>query len=251
MIQRVENKILEARTIFGIKSYPGDFFSYLIDQEDYIEKYNLIVFKEDLDKLSGFISYENQYAYIGINYKRPIGHQNLTLSHELGHYFLHKGLCFSDEKLLINYNIDTEQEAFDFGFEILYPSRYFETDMQYIISHDLLISGQESELGKFVDGLCHKYFLSFDVVLRKLLYYFRQNPNKNLRLYKEKINKSLGKKYTHLDKNFHIANGSTFSCKSLYPYEYLRELIKKSAQAGSISPATGEAILFSHGIEAE
>ena len=90
MTRNVLNAINTARKAFEIESFPGDFFERLM-MGNYIDKYKLLLFKEDIDKLSGFIGYGvDGFAVICVNYKRPVGHQNFTLAHEVGHWFLHK-----------------------------------------------------------------------------------------------------------------------------------------------------------------
>ena len=82
-----------------------------------------MLFKEDIDKLSWFIGYGgNDLAVICINYKRTYGHQNFTLAHELGHWFLHKGVSSSVDDRVLGYSSDkVELEANDFASELLYP----------------------------------------------------------------------------------------------------------------------------------
>ena len=97
MTKNILEAVNKAREFFEIKGFPGDFFSRL-EEVDYTDKYNLILFKEDIDKLSGFIGYgANGMAVICVNYKRPLGRQNFTLAHEIGHWFLHKGKSISDD----------------------------------------------------------------------------------------------------------------------------------------------------------
>lgn len=91
LTRNVLNAINAARKAFEIESFPGGFFERLM-MGNYIDKYKLLLFKEDIDKLSGFIGYGvDGFAVICVNYKRPVGHQNFTLAHEVGHWFLHKG----------------------------------------------------------------------------------------------------------------------------------------------------------------
>ena len=56
MTKYILEAVNKAREFFEIKGFPGDFFSQL-EEVDYTDKYNLILFKEDIDKLSGFIGY--------------------------------------------------------------------------------------------------------------------------------------------------------------------------------------------------
>lgn len=106
MIRNIFEAVNKARAFFEIEDYPGDFF-YHLEKMNYTEKYNILLFKEDIDKLSGFIGYgANNIAVICVNYKRSYGHQNFTLAHELGHWFLHKGRSISDADCALGYSSD-------------------------------------------------------------------------------------------------------------------------------------------------
>jgi len=145
IIDKVEN----AREFFDIKDFPSNLFE-LIQKKNYIDDYKLLLFKEDIGKLSGFIGYgENNLTVICINYKRTIGHQNFTFAHELGHWFLHNGNSISDDDACLFYLDGIEKEANDFAAELLYPvrkeiekslgkkiSEYFEKDF-YIPNENL------------------------------------------------------------------------------------------------------------------
>lgn len=239
--------VTKARKRFGIKQFPGNLFDFFEKSNfDYISKYKFIIFKEDLDKLSGFISYEKSYAFIGINYKRPIGHQNLTLAHELGHMLLHVSNSFSDVDCMGKSM--KEKEAFNFGMELLYPEKLFKEDNNYIQENALLNINKYKELAMFIDELCHKYFLSFDAILRRIAY-FNFKKSSGIKTMKKNINKAMGKeydnKYTHLDKNFHISDGSSYSVKDEEPYKRLTKLVEIADGNKLISPATAESILLS------
>lgn len=62
----MKSNILEAvnnaREFFGIGDYPGDFFSRL-DKVDYINKYGILLFKEDIDKKNLFMVTHTKYPY--------------------------------------------------------------------------------------------------------------------------------------------------------------------------------------------
>ena len=205
-MSELNTKLKIAREMFAIQDFPGDLFSFISKENNYIDKYQIVLFKEDLDKLHGFIAYEDNYTYIGINHKRPIGLQNLTLAHELGHRFLHMGTCFSDNNIESAYQKDAEGEAFDFGFQLLYPNACFDKDHKYIMDHSLFSIGNYRELGIYINDLCHKYFMSFTVILRSHL--FKEYKVNFMKAYMAEINKALGMKYTALDTNFYIAKNS-------------------------------------------
>ncbi|SHI24092.1 protein of unknown function [Sporobacter termitidis DSM 10068] len=240
-----EEKVKMARKVFCIQDFPGDLFTHITKSEEYIDRFKLIIFKEDLHKLHGFIAYEGDYTYVGINHKRPIYVQNLTLGHELGHRFLHEGMFYSDDKKSVEIGASKnteESEAFEFGRELLYPKSLFHEDDEYINKNSLLNPSQAKRLGLFINELCHKYYLSFETVLRWHLY---KNYKVNLYYqYIDSINDALGTKYTNLDTNFYIAKDSTYDKPSDAPYIHLHHLVKEAIEKNIISKATGEAILF-------
>ena len=126
MTQSVIGAVNNAGELFQIEDFPGNLFS-LLESQRYIERFSLLLFREDISKLSGFIGYgENGLFIICINYKRPIGHQNFTLAHELGHWLLHNGQSISDNVTNYTWSKDTkEQEANMFAGELLYPEKLF------------------------------------------------------------------------------------------------------------------------------
>lgn len=56
MTKNVIEAVNKARELFGIKDFPGNLF-HLFEKQNYIERFNLLLFKEDISKLSGFIGY--------------------------------------------------------------------------------------------------------------------------------------------------------------------------------------------------
>ena len=50
MTRNILEAVNNAREFFEIEDYPGDFFSRL-DKVDYTNKYGILLFKEDIDKL--------------------------------------------------------------------------------------------------------------------------------------------------------------------------------------------------------
>lgn len=52
----------EARDYLGLPKIPGNLFEQITEQKNYIDKYKIVIFKEDLDKLSGFIGYEKDFC---------------------------------------------------------------------------------------------------------------------------------------------------------------------------------------------
>lgn len=56
MTNKIDVAVKRAREFFEIKKIPGNFFE-LLGERNYIKDYNLLLFKEDIGKLSGFIGY--------------------------------------------------------------------------------------------------------------------------------------------------------------------------------------------------
>ena len=63
----MDSKIIEeARRFLGIEEYPGNLFNLFKNTEKIIKEKKIILFKEDIDKLSGFIGYNCGYTIICI-----------------------------------------------------------------------------------------------------------------------------------------------------------------------------------------
>lgn len=250
MTRKILEAVNKAREFFGIEDFPSNFFSRL-EVVDYADKYNLFLFKEDIDKLSGFIGYGiNGMTAICVNYKRPLGHQNFTLAHEIGHWFLHKGKSISDDDKVLGYSSDrVEQEANEFASELLYPEEYLVRDYHAAIQQDLFIVGNRAQLGKYVNELCHKYCLSFEMVLRRLLYKNRQG--KQYSKVRKEIEKALGGKIAeNFDKDFYVPNEELPQYQKLMkPYIELQRKVDYLVENGKIGKATGESIKLRNGVK--
>lgn len=243
MTKNVLEAVDKARELFEIEGFPSDFFMRL-EKVDYIKKYKFLLFKEDIDKLSGFIGYgANDMAVICVNYKRSQGHQNFTLAHEVGHWFLHKGKSISDDDRVLGYSSDrVEKEANEFAGELLYPEKYLVEDYYAAIQQDLFLTENRKKLGQYVNELCHKYCLSFETVLRRLLYKNRQV--KQYSKIRKEIEKALGGKISDsFDRDFYIVNESLPQYqKFMKPYKELEKKIDYLVENGKIGKATGESI---------
>jgi Zn-dependent peptidase ImmA (M78 family) len=240
----------KAREFFEIEDFPGDFFARL-EEVDYTNKYDLLLFKEDIDKLSGFIGYGlNDMAVICVNYKRSQGYQNFTLAHEVGHWFLHKGKSLSDDDSVLGYSSDSmEQEANEFAGELLYPETYLVRDYYVAIQQDLFFAGNRIQLGRYVDELCHKYCLSFEMVLRRLLY--KNKQGKQYRKVRKEIEKALGGKVSEsFDRDFYAVNEDLPQYqKFMKPYKELQKKVDYLVETGKIGKATGESIKLRNGVK--
>ncbi len=249
MTKNILEAVNNAREFFGIEDYPGDFFSRL-DKVDYTDKYRILLFKEDIDKLSGFIGYGvNNLAVICINYKRSYGHQNFTLAHELGHWFLHRGVSISDDDRVLYSSDKVEQEANGFASELLYPEELLVKDLFYAIRHDLLIESNRKVLGEYIDKLCHKYCLSYEMVLRKLLYKNRQGGQ--YKTIRKEIEKAIGGRISEIfEKDFYSVNEELPQYQRLMkPYLELDNKVDKLLTEGKIGKTTGESIKLRSGVE--
>lgn len=250
LTRNILEAVNKAREFFEIEGFPGDFFSRL-EAVDYTDKYNLLLFKEDIDKLSGFIGYgTNDMAVICVNYKRPLGRQNFTLAHEIGHWFLHKGKSISDDDSVLGYSSDrVEQEANEFAGELLYPEEYLVRDYHEAIRQDLFIVSNRAQLGKYVNELCHKYCLSFEMVLRRLLYKNRQGKQYNN--VRKGIEKALGGKIAEsFDGDFYLPNEKLPQYQKLMkPYVELQKKVDYLVENGKIGKATGESIKLRNGVK--
>lgn len=250
MTRNILEAVKEARVFFEIEDYPGDFFSRL-EKVNYTDKYNMLLFKEDIDKLSGFIGYGvNNIAVICVNYKRSYGHQNFTLAHEMGHLFLHKGVSISDDDRVLGYSSDRiEQEANEFAGELLYPERILVNDYYFAIQHDLFTLSNRKELGEYIDCLCHKYCLSYEMVLRRLLYKNRQ-VTQYFTIRKE-IEAAIGGKVSEIfERDFYAVNEELPQYQKLMkPYLELNNKVDRLVTAGKIGKATGEAIKLRNGVD--
>lgn len=249
MTKNVVEAVDEAREFFKIKDFPGNFFT-LFENQNYIDKYKLLLFKEDIGKLSGFIGYgENDLSVICINYKRPIGHQNFTLAHELGHWFMHKGQNISDDDKTCMYSKDTnEQEANAFAAELLYPEKLFIQDYEFLIENELLQADKRAELADCIDRFCHKYCLSFDMVFRKILYQKRQISEHHK--IKKEIENALGGKISEcFERDFYVPNENLLEYQQLRtPYIELEKKVDKLKELGKIGEATAESIQYRNGL---
>lgn len=250
MTKNVLEAVDKARKFFDVEGFPGDFFAHL-EKVDYTNKYKLLLFKEDIDKLSGFIGYgADGLAAICVNYKRSQGHQNFTLAHEIGHWFLHKGKSISDDDSVLGYSSDSmEQEANQFAGELLYPEEYLVRDYYAAIQQDMFFAGNRARLGKYVNELCHKYCLSFEMVLRRLLYKNRQG--KQYGKVRKEIEKAIaGKVSERLDRDFYAVNENLPQYQKLAkPYEELQRKIDYLVENGKIGKATGESIKLRNGVK--
>ena len=250
MTGNILNAINTARKVFEIESFPGDFFEHLM-MDNYTDRCRLLLFKEDIDKLSGFIGYGmNGFAVICVNYKRPMGHQNFTLAHEFGHWFMHKGQNISDDDKTCSYSSEiVEKEANAFASELLYPEECLVKDFHYAIQQDLFMVDNRAQLGNYVDQLCHKYCLSFEMVLRRLLY--RNRQAKQYDTVRKEIEKALGGKVAEsFDRNFYVPNRELPQYqKFMKPYEELQKKVDILVRQGKIGTATGESIKIRNGVK--
>lgn len=244
----VIEKVSTARDCFMIDKYPGNYFDFITRDENYMKKYNMILLKEDIGNLSGFIGYaDNGMAIICINYNRPICHQNFTFAHEIGHLFLHQGISISDSDEEINSFTGIEKEANEFASELLYPMKMFENDYSEIKAKDLLDPSKRLDLAIAINTLCLRYFISFEMVLRRVL--FKAYMIRDYKKIRTEIDKLTGNVSNYFDYNFYkVDNDHYYYQKHLLPYMTLKKNVDEMIKENRISYATGESILFRNGL---
>lgn len=242
----IEGKVQEAREFFEIKSYPGNFFDYIINTANYIDRYKFFLFKKKLGgKMSGFISYaNNKRTIICINPDRPIGHQNFTLAHEIGHLFLHYGENKDDTMADINGNNkeDKEQEAHQFAAEFIYPEKYVHKDLAYIKKNELFLAKNTIKFADYLDELCHKYFISFKFALCRILfeYHWKYDIKQKVR----SVYKQITPISKHYDPCFHTVNKEhAYYQEYIAPLDLMEQYTEKLINLEEISEETGKAII--------
>lgn len=249
LTDKIQESISVARESFNIDEFPGNLF-LLFEKEDYADKYRLLLFKENIDRLSGFIGYgDKNLTVICINYQRPIGHQNFTLAHELGHWFLHRGRNISDTDKNLYIQDSIEGEANNFASGLLYPKKLISQDYHDICEKGLLDTSKRKELAVYINELCQKYCLSFKMVLSKILYEnYQANLYKNIQ---KEIEKSLGMKISKcFDKDFYVPNHNLSEYQQRKnPYIVLEERLDKLVELKKIGKATADSIKLRNGIE--
>lgn len=245
MDKHIIESVKDARKLLQIEDFPGCFFDY-ITETDFMENSRILLFKEDIDELSGFIGYgPNELAAICINYKRNIGHQNFTLAHELGHWFLHRGVNSFDNDGYITSEKKPkiEKEASNFAGELLYPQKLADQDYKTAKKKDLFDRDNRALLGDYVDELCHKYGVSYDFVLKRLL--FMNGDVRKSNVVRREIETAIGSKISsHYDKTFYLPDTRYSQYKALQtPYEKLIDKVEQLRESKDIGNATAEAII--------
>ncbi|WP_270303452.1 ImmA/IrrE family metallo-endopeptidase [Terrisporobacter petrolearius] len=237
-------KIDEAKRFLGIQEYPGNLFKLFDDTEKIINEKKIVLFKEDLDKLSGFIGYNSGYAIICINYNRSIGHQNFTLAHEIGHLFMHYGISKSD----INPHSSgckEEEQANEFAKELIYPKKYAKEDFCYVLKNNLMDRSNWEELGVYINDLCKKYCTSFQFTFNRLFEDEFSEYSKRRAFY-QKFTKYIGKVSSKFpnDKHLYIViKGHEYYEPNYKPYEYMKKLVQELIDKKDIGEETGESII--------
>lgn len=247
MNETIMGKVCEARELLSIDRYPGFLYDLMSSDKGLMSELEICLFKEDIDRLSGFIGYCEGAAIICVNYKRPVGHQNMTLAHEMGHFFLHEGVSRSDNQKEINssWGDPKETEAFKFACELLYPQELFEEDFA---KYNLQLFFDENEylrIAEVIDEICHKYCISFVVVLRKCL--FRMHRASEYKSINAKITKKTGGIAKYFDRVFYTADETRPEYQQdLSLYCELKEKLETAMTQKTIGVAVGESILATY-----
>lgn len=242
----IMQKVDEARAFFNIEEYPGNFFQHIIKRDDYIETYKILLFKQDTGMTSGFIGYgPRDMPIICINYKRNIGHQNFSLAHEIGHFFLHKGETMVDDAKDIeglNRDENREAEAHEFAAEFLYPVKNVKADFRYIENKNLLKARNEVKLADYINELCEKYYISFSFALNRLLFvneykYSIRNKTRSVKKSVEPLSRRY-QPYTHIYIKDH-----PYYQPYAFPFSKMEEYSVELQNKEIISYRTGQAII--------
>ncbi|MTI49721.1 MAG: ImmA/IrrE family metallo-endopeptidase [Firmicutes bacterium] len=239
----IGEKVKDAREFFNIKKYPGNFFDYLIKDNDYINKYGILLFKQDLgDSISGFIGYVDETPVICINNDRTIGHQNFTLAHEIGHYFLHRGESVDDTQRDIDSHSGDEKEkdAHAFASELIYPVEFLKKDFEHALNNNLFNSKKRIELADFVNELCHKYCTSFSFTIHKLLYSIG-HPKSNKII--DSVMAEVGGLNNRYNSALYNKHANDINYKTFSPIKLMEDYIMKLSDSKKISYDTGQVIL--------
>lgn len=240
---KIGEKVREARRYFGIEKYPGAFFSYLNQGGSCIKKYGIVLFRQNLgENISGFIGYVDDAPVICINTKMSLGHQNFTLAHEIGHYFLHKGYVSDDTESDIKNPSGSEMEieAHKFASELLYPAEFLSDDMSYFLWEGLINKRKRLQLADFIAELCQKYCTSFSFTIRKILYTY-QLPNADDII--DSVYNEIGKLTDRYDSIIFNKYADADCYKPYAPIEIMKYYVDVLTDAKKIGLETGQAIL--------
>lgn len=243
----MDSKIIEeARRFLGIEEYPGNLFNLFKNTEKIIKEKKIILFKEDIDKLSGFIGYNCGYTIICINNRRNIGHQNFTLAHELGHRFLHIGVSKSDTDPETSGGDKEEYEANCFAKELLYPKRCVEKDIRYVLEEKLLLRENWSKLAEYINILCCKYCTSFSFTFNRLLENQFKSYKERKTFYKTFKKKEVGKfddRFPETAFMYNVKDGHEFYKSYYEPYDYMKKLVNNLVDECELGIETGETMV--------
>jgi len=122
--------------------------------------------------ISGFYYRDKQQTVIGVNSEHHLHRRRFTIAHELGHYFLHKGLLETvhvDREFQLKLRSDAasqgtdpdEVEANVFAAELLMPAGFIESDLQKM-------SGLDLHDESLLRGLAQAYRVSLQALLIRL-----------------------------------------------------------------------------------
>ncbi|WP_160676755.1 ImmA/IrrE family metallo-endopeptidase [Clostridium sp. C8-1-8] len=240
------SKIEEARRFLGIVDYPGNLFSLFSDTEIMVDKKKVVLFKEDIDRLSGFIGYNSGYAIICVNYKRNIGHQNFTLAHELGHMFLHIGLSMSDSNPETSGGSERENEANSFAKELLYPKKCADEDLKHVLKERLLYRENWGKLAEYINALCCRYYTSFSFTFNRLLESQFRTYLERKTFYKSFKKKEIGvfdKRFPEEAFMYNVKPDHEFYVPNYEPYNYMKRLVERLIKDTELGLETGEAMI--------
>ena len=172
------------------------------------------------------------------------------IKHIVHHLSIYKYVSISDDDHALGYSGDkVEKEANEFASELLYPEEFLVKDHFFAIQQDLYLESNRKELGEYIDKLCRRYCLSYEMVLRKLLYKNRQA--KQYRKIRKEIVKAIGGKVSEVfEKDFYSVNEELPQYQRfMKPYLELEEKVDRLVAKGKIGKATGESIKLRSGVK--
>ncbi len=241
----VDKYVEKAWAFFEVREYPGNFFEYLYKSNNYIKRYGIVVYKLNIGKTSGFIGYaQNDVPIICVNCKRPLGHQNFTLAHEIGHWFIHKGLSITDQDDAIFGVLkeEIEEQANAFASEFLYPHKYIINDLNELNQNGLFNNGKELKLADFINELANKYCISFKFAMNKILFQAKLYDKNRVKLINKVITRESGTKINRYGE-FMYAQDGTDNHKPIVPMSIIKAYVNELLEKRDISLEAGEVFI--------
>ncbi|MFZ1768981.1 MAG: ImmA/IrrE family metallo-endopeptidase [Caldilinea sp.] len=171
---------------------------------DALEDSGVFIFKEAFkdDSVSGFCLYDERFPVIYVNNSKPRTRQIFTLFHELAHLLSRTGGIDKPIEGFIQYlsgnSRQIEVRCNQFTGEFLVPSADFD---QHLV-------GLSIETDRSIERLAHRYHVSREVILRKLLdrkYFTQAEYEQKVSEWYEQMQVSVSKEGGH--GNYYLTQG--------------------------------------------